>query len=120
MRVLSAKLKERRTQLGFSVTYVAETLGVRESVILRYEDENARKKITPKLISDLANLLKCELSDFIDWTSDEPRKVLDDERKSMVTFHDGRTYQIAKLPKVAQDELRVHIEQLMEKYNIEK
>ena len=120
MRVISEKLKERRMELGFSITYVAEELGVRESVIERYEAESARKKISPKLISQLANLLQCDPSDFIDWTSEDPRKQLENEQKSMVTFYDGYTYQIGKFPKAAQDELRAYIEQLMKQYNIEK
>lgn len=120
MRIISEKIRERRMQLGYSVSYVAEQLGVRESVIERYESETARKKISPKTISELAQLLECPLSDIVDWESEEPHKKLDDERKSMVTFYDGHTYQIAKFPRAAQDELRAYIEQLMEKYNITK
>lgn len=120
MRVMSEKIKERRLELGYTVSYVAETLGVRESIIERYETENIRKKISPKLISDLAQLLQCDPSLFMDWESPDPYKKSDDERKSMVTLYNGYTYQIGNFPQVAQDELRAFIEQLMEKYNIEQ
>ena len=120
MRILSEKIKELRLDLGYSIAYVAETLNVRESVIERYENPNARKKISPKLISDLTRLLQCEPSDIVDWNSEDPYKQRDDERKSMVTLYDGHTYQIGNFPQVAQDELRAYIEQLMKKYNIEK
>lgn len=120
MRVLSEKIKERRLELGYSISYVAEALGVSESIIERYETASARKKISPKTIGDLAQLLQCSPSHIMDWESEDPHKKQDEERKSMLTLYNGHTYQIGKFPKAAQDELRAYIEQLMKKYNIEK
>ena len=116
MRILSDKIKERRLELGYSITFVAEQLKVKESIIERYENATARKKFDPKRITQLTRVLQCEPSDIIDFNSDEPYKKLEDERRSMVTFYNGYTYQIANLPKEAQDKLRAYIEQLMQEY----
>ena len=114
--MLSDKIKARREELGYSIAYVAEQLNLKESIVERYENPTARKKLDPKRITMLAQVLQCTPADIVDFKSDEPYKKAEDERRSMVTFYNGDTYQIAKLPREAQDKLRAYIEQLMQEY----
>ena len=118
MLILSDKLRERREELGYSLSYVAESLNVRDAVIARLENPNAKKKITPKVISGLAQVLQCSISDFIDWNAEDPLKAKALERQGMFTLYDGTTFQVGKFPKAAQDEVRDCIRKIMEKYDI--
>lgn len=117
MRIITENLKQRRLELGYSVADVAAALDIKDYVYERYEDENSRKRINPKFITKLAQVLQCDPSVFMDWTIEAPEKPKVQHQQSTLTLHDGRTYQISNLPKEAQDELAHYIEYLTEKYN---
>lgn len=117
MRIMSENLKQRRQELGYSIADVAAALDMKDYMYARYEDESSRKRINPKFIAKLAQVLQCDPSVFMDWTIDVSEKTRPQKPLSTLTLYDGRTYQISNLSKEAQDELGHFVEYLTEKYS---
>lgn len=102
MGIVNERIKERRLQLGYTLLYVAENLGVQEATVQRYESGNI-KTLKYETITSLAKILKCDPAYLMGWennpsrltspdlTYDETRylqlyRALDDHGKEMVDF----------------------------------
>lgn len=68
MGIINDRIRERRTALGLTLLEVAEFLGVKEATAQRYES-GAIKSIGHETVVKLAELLKCDPSYLMGWSS---------------------------------------------------
>ena len=66
MGILNDRIKQRRLQLGFTLLYVAEQLGVKEATAQRYESGEI-KNIKHETIVCLAGILRCSPAYLMGW-----------------------------------------------------
>lgn len=66
MGILNERIKERRLQLGYTLLYVADLLGVKEATVQRYESGEI-KNIKHETIISLSNILKCDPAYLMGW-----------------------------------------------------
>lgn len=69
MGILNDRIKERRLQLGYTLLYIADRLGVKEATVQRYESGNI-KNIKHETIVSLAEILKCDPAYLMGWQND--------------------------------------------------
>ena len=66
MANIHARIKQRRNELGYTLLYVAEKLGVKEATMQRYES-GAIKNIKHDTIVKLADILNCNPAYLMGW-----------------------------------------------------
>lgn len=66
MGILNDRIKNRRLQLGYTLLYIAEQLGVKEATAQRYESGDI-KNIKHETIVSLAEILKCDPAYLMGW-----------------------------------------------------
>ena len=66
MGILNERIKNRRLQLGYTLLYIAEQLGVKEATAQRYESGDI-KNIKHETIVSLAEILKCDPAYLMGW-----------------------------------------------------
>lgn len=66
MGILNDRIKQRRLQLGFTLLYVAEELGVKEATAQRYESGEI-KNIKHETVAALAEILRCSPAYLMGW-----------------------------------------------------
>lgn len=66
MGILNDRIKSRRLQLGYTLLYIAEQLGVKEATAQRYESGDI-KNIKHETIVSLAEILKCSPAYLMGW-----------------------------------------------------
>ncbi len=66
MGILNDRIKSRRLQLGYTLLYIAEQLGVKEATAQRYESGDI-KNIKHETIVSLAEILKCDPAYLMGW-----------------------------------------------------
>lgn len=66
MGILNDRIKQRRLQLGLTLLYVAEQLGVKEATAQRYESGEI-KNIKHETIVCLAEILRCSPAYLMGW-----------------------------------------------------
>ena len=66
MGLLNDRIKQRRLQLGLTLLYVAEQLGVKEATAQRYESGEI-KNIKHETIVRLAEILRCSPAYLMGW-----------------------------------------------------
>lgn len=69
METIHDRIHKRRLELGYTLLYVAEKLGVKEATMQRYES-GAIKNIKHDTIVELSKILKCNPSYLMGWTND--------------------------------------------------
>ena len=72
MALIHERIKQRRTELGYTLLYVADKLNIKEATMQRYES-GAIKNIKHETIIALAEILHCEPTYLMGW-SDSPTK----------------------------------------------
>ena len=66
MGILNDRIKYRRLQLGYTLLYISEQLGVKEATVQRYESGEI-KNIKHETIVSLAEILKCDPAYLMGW-----------------------------------------------------
>ncbi len=66
MSILNQRIKERRLQLGLTLLQIANSLGVKEATVQRYESGEI-KNIKHETIYELAKILQCTPSYLMGW-----------------------------------------------------
>lgn len=66
MSTLNKRIKERRQQLGLTLLQIANSLGVKEATVQRYESGEI-KNIKHETIYELAKILQCTPSYLMGW-----------------------------------------------------
>ncbi len=66
MGILNERIKSRRLQLGYTLLYIADQLGVKEATAQRYESGDI-KNIKHETIVSLAEILKCDPAYLMGW-----------------------------------------------------
>lgn len=66
MGMLNDRIKQRRLQLGFTLLFVAEQLGVKEATVQRYESGEI-KNIKHETVVSLAEILRCSPAYLMGW-----------------------------------------------------
>lgn len=109
MATIHERIKQRRTELGYTLLYVAEKLNIKEATMQRYES-GAIKNIKHETISELAKILNCDPAYLMGWTDSptEPKKEyeelylkLDNEDRAEIR---GEMRQMLKAPKYNNNE----------------
>lgn len=73
MGILNDRIKHRRQQLGYTLLYVAEQLGVKEATAQRYESGEI-KNIKHETVSTLSEILHCDPAYLMGW-QDTPTSI---------------------------------------------
>ncbi|MFQ7292577.1 MAG: helix-turn-helix domain-containing protein [Monoglobales bacterium] len=79
MADIHERIKQRRTELGYTLLYVAEQLNIKEATMQRYES-GAIKNIKHQTITKLSQILKCDPAYLMGWT-DSPIKIQNEYEK---------------------------------------
>ena len=79
MADIHERIKQRRTELGYTLLYVAEKLNIKEATMQRYES-GAIKNIKHQTITKLSQILKCDPAYLMGWT-DSPVKIQNEYEK---------------------------------------
>ena len=66
MGILNDRIKDRRQQLGYTLLYIAEQLGVKEATAQRYESGEI-KNIKHETVVALAEILHCDPAYLMGW-----------------------------------------------------
>lgn len=66
MGILNDRIKNRRLQLGYTLLYIAEYLGVKEATVQRYESGDI-KNIKHETIVSLSEILNCDPAYLMGW-----------------------------------------------------
>lgn len=70
MAKINERIKQRRSDLGYTLLYVADKLNIQEATMQRYES-GAIKNIKHETIAKLAEILRCNPAYLMGWV-DEP------------------------------------------------
>lgn len=70
MAKINDRIKQRRTDLGYTLLYLADKLNIQEATMQRYES-GAIKNIKHETVAKLAEALNCNPAYLMGWT-DEP------------------------------------------------
>lgn len=74
MSTFQERMKDRRLKLGMTLLDIAESLGVREATVQRYESGEI-KNVKHETIYKLSKILKCNPSYLMGWTDNpEPER----------------------------------------------
>lgn len=74
MSILNKRIKDMRTQKGFTLAYVADELGVKEATMQRYESGEI-KNIKHEYIVKLAEIFNCNPAYLMGWENKESNTV---------------------------------------------
>lgn len=66
MGILNERIKNRRQQLGYTLLYIAEQLGVKEATVQRYESGDI-KNIKHETVVSIAEILRCDPAYLMGW-----------------------------------------------------
>ncbi len=95
MGTLNDRIKYRRQQLGYTLLYIAEQLGVKEATVQRYESGDI-KNIKHETVVSIAEILRCDPAYLMGWqdTLTSSSSLSADEDKLLNTYRllnsDGR------------------------------
>lgn len=86
MGILNERIKSRRQQLGLTLLYIAEQLGVKEATVQRYESGDI-KNIKHETVVSIAEILKCDPAYLMGW-QDSPftTSSLDSEESKLLSI----------------------------------
>ena len=85
MGVINERIHERRVSLGLTLLEVADYIGVKEATAQRYES-GAIKTIGHETIVKLAEILKCDPSYLMGWSSSVAPVLSDSECELLSKF----------------------------------
>ena len=63
---MNERIKNRRQQLGYTLLYIAEQLGVKEATVQRYESGDI-KNIKHETVVSIAEILRCDPAYLMGW-----------------------------------------------------
>ena len=66
MGIVNDRIKSRRLQLGYTLLYISEQLGVKEATVQRYESGDI-KNIKHETIASLSEILNCDPAYLMGW-----------------------------------------------------
>lgn len=66
MGTLNDRIKYRRQELGYTLLYIADQLGVKEATVQRYESGDI-KNIKHETIVSIAGILRCDPAYLMGW-----------------------------------------------------
>lgn len=66
MGILNDRIKYRRQQLGYTLLYMADQLGVKEATVQRYESGDI-KNIKHETVVSIAKILQCDPAYLMGW-----------------------------------------------------
>lgn len=64
--ILNDRIKYRRQQLGYTLLYIADQLGVKEATVQRYESGDI-KNIKHETVVSIAEILRCDPAYLMGW-----------------------------------------------------
>jgi transcriptional regulator with XRE-family HTH domain len=88
MGVVNERIKSRRLQLGYTLLYIADQLGVQEATVQRYESGDI-KNIKHETIVSLSKILCCDPAFLMGWQSDPVSisSLSSDDKTLLRVFH---------------------------------
>lgn len=66
MGILNDRIKYRHQQLGYTLLYIADQLGVKEATVQRYESGDI-KNIKHETVVSIAEILRCDPAYLMGW-----------------------------------------------------
>lgn len=85
MGILNDRIKQRRLQLGYTLLYIAEELGVKEATMQRYESGEI-KNIKHETIVQLSEILHCSPSYLMGWQDSTSCNISEEEEKLLSVY----------------------------------
>ena len=85
MGILNDRIKQRRLQLGLTLLFLAEQLGIKEATMQRYESGEI-KNIKHETIVKLAEILHCSPSYLMGWQDSVSASLSGSEEQMLAVF----------------------------------
>ena len=104
MGILNDRIRQRRQQLGFTLLYIADQLGVKEATVQRYESGDI-KNIKHETVVSIAEILHCDPAYLMGW-QDSPSSsssLSDDENRLLHIYRTLNTEGRRKLIERAEE-----------------
>lgn len=104
MGILNDRIRQRRQQLGFTLLYIADQLGVKEATVQRYESGDI-KNIKHETVVSIAEILRCDPAYLMGW-QDSPSSsssLSDDENRLLHIYRSLNTEGRCKLIERAEE-----------------